>query len=242
SILVNNAVKFTDQGQIEYGFNLKNGSIEFFVKDTGIGIPKEKQQIIFEKFRQADDSHTRKHGGVGLGLAICKELAPLLGGELRVESEVGIGSTFSFSLPFIEVDVPVVNNPESNVPTIPDFSKKTILIAEDMESNFLFLKRLINLTKANIIWVQNGVDAINSVKDNPEIDLVLMDIRMPGMNGHDATKQIKLLRPELIVVAQTAYALPKDKDEALDAGCDDYLAKPIRKNDLFAIITKHLKG
>lgn len=242
SIFVNNAVKFTETGQIEYGFKLRNGSIEFFVKDTGIGIPKDKQDIIFEAFRQADDSHTRKHGGVGLGLAICKELAPLLGGELKVESEVGKGSTFCFSLPYVQVDVPIEDKADKIIPTIPDFSNNTILIAEDMESNFLFLNRLITLTKAKIIWVQNGVDAVTSVKEHPEIDLVLMDIRMPGMNGYEATKQIKFLRPELIVVAQTAYALAKDKDEALDAGCDDYIAKPIRKNDLFTIISKYLKG
>lgn len=239
-IFADNAVKFTEQGKIEYGFNLRDTNIDFFVSDTGIGIPNEKHQAIFDKFRQVDDSHTRKYSGIGMGLAICKELAPLLNGELRLESEVGMGSTFYFSLPYTESSDQEVKPKTRNTITI-DLSGKTILIAEDFEPNYIFLKRLLASTNANTIWVQNGIDAVRAVRKNAEIDLILMDILMPGLNGHQATRQIKALRPELIVIAQTAYAMIGDREQAFEHGCDDYITKPFRKHELLKIIAKHLK-
>ncbi|MEA3444403.1 MAG: response regulator [Bacteroidota bacterium] len=240
SKFVSNATKFADKGEIKYGFNIKNNDIEFFVSDTGIGIPKEKLDIIFEKFRQIDDAYTRKYGGIGLGLAICKELCQILNGKLRVDSEEGKGSTFYFTLNdvIIRPEDGVVNG---NLPELSfDFSGKTFLIAEDMESNYLFLKRMLNKTNAKIFWVQNGLDAVSMTKDNSEIDLVLMDIRMPIMDGHEATRQIKAIRPKVIVIAQTAFAMQSDKEKALESGCDDYISKPIKKDVLLNTIKKQL--
>ena len=238
SIFANNAVKFTETGTIEFGFNIENQNLVFFVKDTGIGIPREKQDIIFDKFRQVDDSHTRKYGGLGLGLAICKELSNILNGTLRVESEVGVGSTFYFRLPHTHNQAEIQKKENSQKDTAIDLTGKTILIAEDMESNYLYLKKLLSKTNTTIIWVQNGVDAVSQVDAHPEIELVLMDIRMPVMNGLEATQKIKENKPEIKVVAQTAYAMPKDEKLALDAGCDDYISKPIRGEKLFSCLKR----
>ena len=238
SIFASNAIKFTDQGSIEYGFQKNDQYIDFFVKDTGIGIPNKKQDIIFDKFRQVDDSHTRKHGGLGLGLAICKELSNILNGTLRVESEVGVGSTFYFRLPHTHNQAEMQKNEKLQKDTAIDLTGKTILIAEDMESNYLYLKKLLAKTNATIIWVQNGVDAVSQVGAHPEIELVLMDIRMPVMNGLEATQKIKENKPEIKIVAQTAYAMPKDEKLALEAGCDDYISKPIRSEKLYSSLNK----
>ncbi len=196
----------------------------------------KKQNIIFEKFRQVDDSHTRKYGGVGLGLSICQELAKLLGGEIRFTSEEGVGSVFYLNLKDVVVQTEQMKSKDDATRKLYDFSSKTILIADDMESNYLYLKRMLSKTLAKLIWVQNGVDAVSMVKSNEDIEMVLMDIRMPGMNGYEATKQIKSFRPEVIIIAQTAYAMQRDKEEAIEAGCDDYISKPIKKDVLLSII------
>ncbi len=240
SNFISNAVKFTDEGEIEYGFKVHNNDIEFFIRDSGIGIPEEKQQIIFDEFRQVDDSHTRKHGGLGLGLALTKELAKILDGEVKVQSRKGNGSTFCFMLK----DAIVVSIEKTSIEKIStsgfNFTGKTILVAEDMESNYLYLRRILQKTHAKILWAQNGIDAVNMIRQNPSIDLVLMDIRMPGLNGYEATKQIKAMNPDIFVIAQTAFAMLRDKDKAIKSGCDDYLAKPIKQDVLLNTIKKFL--
>ncbi len=243
--LLRNALKFTDMGSIEFGFVLKkeagNDIFQFFVRDTGIGIDKNYHETIFNIFRQIDDKHNRKFGGMGIGLAIAKKNTELLGGTIWVESEPAKGSVFYFTIPVSkgkdDVEIITEHKTESMAK---DYSGKTILIAEDERSNFDFLKILFSRMNIKVLWAQDGKEAVDICENDPSIDLVLMDIKMPVMNGFEATKIIKTFRPDLPVVAQTAYAMISDKQEAEDAGCDGYLSKPIKINYLTEILEKYL--
>jgi len=249
--LVKNALKFTHEGQINYGFTNEyiDGSsyLRFYVSDTGIGISKDKQKFIFNPFRQIDDSHTRTYEGIGIGLSISKKLTELLGGSIWLESEENVGSTFYFTIPYEKcitndkskmLETNEVSAAESKEKVIS--SSKTLLIVEDDEASYELLKILIGNPLVNIMWAKNGSMAINYCKNNQNIDLVLMDINMPIMNGHEATKEIRKIRPKLPIIAQTAYAIAGDKEKALDAGCDDYISKPIKKELLKEKIDKWL--
>ncbi len=239
--LLSNAIKFTDSGYIKFGYEVVNGTLQFFVKDTGIGIPIELQDKIFDSFRQVELELNRSYGGTGLGLAISKRLVSLLGGKIWVESEVGKGSIFYFTIPYLlatpKMENTGISKPESSVL---DFDSLTILVAEDEEINYLFIEEVLKELKIKLIHARNGKEAVELVKSRPDIDLVLMDIKMPVMNGYEATGQIKKFNPDLPVIAQTAYALAGDRIKALNAGCDDYLSKPIKSEDLSVIIHKVL--
>jgi CheY-like chemotaxis protein len=236
---IKNAIEYTEKGEIEIGFLTIENDIEFYVKDTGIGIPANKMDIIFEKFRQVDDTLNRIYGGVGLGLAICSEIAKLLKGKIRVESVEGKGSTFYFLLKnIIQKDI-LVTPTKSNF-NYYDLKDKIILIVEDEESNLLLLKEYFKRTKANIIWAKNGEDSIEICKKNAKIHLVLMDIRLPGIDGMEAAKRIKTFRPEIKIIAQTAFAFSSDRKKILDTYCDDYISKPIKFNNLMTAIINQL--
>ena len=233
--LLKNALKFTSSGSIEFGCSLstdnKQPQINFFVKDTGIGIPKAKQKLIFEVFRQADESQTRIHGGTGLGLTICKRLIDLMGGDIWVESKEGKGASFYFTIPLTKsesenLDSTIVN-PKLSI------ANKTVLIAEDDETSYLFLETILTREGISCIWVKDGLEAVEYCQKSNRIDLILMDINMPKMNGYEATKQIKEIQPELPIIAQTAFAIEGDKEKILASGCDDYISKPINKANLF---------
>jgi PAS domain S-box-containing protein len=241
--LVKNAINFTISGNINFGYRIVseqgNPMLKFFVEDTGIGIPKGKQDIIFDVFRQLDDSYTRKVGGTGLGLAISKKLTELLGGRIWLDSEEGKGSTFYFTIPLghnNEMDTSKINAKEMKI----DLTGKTILIVEDVENSYEFLKIVIEKSGANTLWACNGEESISCCRENDSIDLVLMDINMPDMNGYEATIEIKKFKPNLPIIAQTAYAISGDREQSLEAGCDDYISKPINKGELFRLINKHL--
>jgi len=233
--LLKNALKFTNEGSVKFGCFLHEEEeqqfIKFFVKDSGIGIPQKAQKLIFEVFRQADDSQTRIYGGTGLGLTICKKLTKLMGGDIWIESEKGNGALFYFTIPF-------TNKSEKHSvttslePTI-NFDNKTVLIAEDDETSFSFLDALLTSKGMTCIRVNDGAEAVAYCKENNKIDLLLMDINMPNMNGILATEQIKKIRPEIPIIAQTAFAIEGDKEKILAAGCDNYISKPINKHDLF---------
>ena len=240
--LLKNAIKFTDNGHIILRYSIKAKEIKFYVEDTGIGIPSDKIDIVFKKFRQVDDSHTRKYGGVGLGLAICSEIANTLNGKLEVESQEGKGTTFCFTLKdAVDVEgIPSIKD-DSKIPEI-NLSGYTILVVEDVESNFLLLKNYLALTHASVRWARNGEESIEICRNNPDIDLVLMDIRMPGIDGFETTRRIKAFRPELKIIAQTAFAMKEDKKLTMEANCDDYMSKPIRLNDFIKMLVKHLDG
>ncbi len=245
SNLVGNALKYTIKGEINFGYKMikENNKelIQFFIKDTGIGIPSNKIDVIFERFRQGDDSYTREYGGTGLGLAISKNIAKLLNGDITVESKEGQGSAFYFTIPFenskktkyIEGKKPIQT-------TSIDLTDTTILIAEDVESNFRLLETYLHKTKAKIIWAKNGQEALDECLKNKSIDLILMDMQMPEMNGYEATQLIKSIRPDLPIIAETAFALAGDQEKILEAGCDDYLSKPIKANELYEKLKKHL--
>jgi PAS domain S-box-containing protein len=231
--LLNNAIKYTPEGRIEFGFTIVDQDITFFVSDTGIGIPDDKIDVVFKKFRQGDEKHTRVHDGVGLGLAICKEIAALLNGKIWVETAENKGTVFYFSLSnAVQPDDPSVKNERKRTQPI-NLSGKTILIVDDMQDNIHLLERFLVHTKASVLTAGSGEEAITMVMENPGIDLVYMDLKMPGMDGYQATEKLLVIRPDLKVVAQTAHAVTGVRERVLSSGCQGYIAKPIRRDELY---------
>jgi PAS domain S-box-containing protein len=239
--LIGNAIKFTESGQVEFGYQLKEKVLEFYVKDTGIGISKEKQKLVFERFTQADDSLTRKFGGSGLGLAISRGLIELLGGHIWMSSELHKGSTFYFTIPYIPTfDDENLPKPIEELRTDFDWKHRSFLIVEDDKVSYKFLEGVFRKTGAKIFHAENGLRAIEYCRTKPEIDMVLMDIQLPEMSGLDATRIIKALRKDLPIIAQTANAMSEDKERCLEVGCVDYVSKPINIGILFNKIDKYL--
>lgn len=243
SNLLENALKFTNKGFIEFGYYLKRNSepakLEIYVKDTGIGIKPEKHEIIFERFSQAEKGLSKKVGGLGLGLSIAKENTALLGGEISVESEMMNGTTFFITIPYKPRGINTKT--ESKSDTIQN--KYTILIAEDEEVNYMYLEVLLKdiiKLNCNLIHAKNGQEAVEICKNNPAIEFILMDLKMPIMNGYRAAKQIRELRPNVPIVAQTAYSTAEEIDKAIAAGCDDFISKPISKETLNKVLRKHM--
>lgn len=236
--LLKNALKFTKEGIITCVYKIKTEYLEFFVKDTGSGINNDMQDLIFEMFRQEDSSMTRGYEGSGLGLTIAKGLVTLLGGEIFVASEKGKGSEFKFTIPLKNYGKSIL--PDAIEITKPKSTKTPlILIAEDDDLNYLFLEAVLDSLGYNYIHAVNGKEAVDFCRQNPEISIVLMDIKMPVLNGDEATKQIRVFRSELPIIATTAYAQTGDEHYFLEAGCNDYLPKPIKKEKLLAIIKKY---
>jgi len=243
--LIENSLKFTHEGFVEFGYTLTQAEdlpvIEFFVRDTGIGIPPEMHQIIFERFRQVDDTNTRKYGGTGLGLTISKNLIKLLGGEIQLISDIGKGTTFKIRLP-LQMPATVVPEPlkqPAPVPSSGDWTKKNVLVVEDEDSNFFLMERILRKTGARLIWAKNGLEAVEMV-NKQDVDVILMDIRMPVMDGYEATEIIKQSKPSIPIIAQTAYALKGEREKSLSAGCDGYISKPIDSRELILLLQKFL--
>ena len=238
TILINNALKFTRQGNIKCGYRITSGFLEFFVRDTGIGIVPDKLNFIFEMFSQEESSNTRGYEGSGLGLTIAKALVKLLGGQIKVISEKGRGSVFTFTVPYnaptLTEKIPVVKTKETT-----ETNQLLVLIAEDEESNYLYMKVLMKLIGCDYIHVVNGAEAVEMCRQNKKITLVLMDIKMPVMNGLEATQLIHSFRPELPIIATTAYAETGDEHRFLAAGCDGFLAKPVKKENLLVLMQKY---
>jgi PAS domain S-box-containing protein len=238
--LISNAFKFTNEGKIEGGCRLdKNNNLLFFVSDTGLGIPADKQEFIFERFAQLHQVSQRNVRGTGLGLSIVKGLVNLLGGEIFLESEPGKGSTFSFSFPY-----KITLRSQHVSKEIKEFSDKVlinkkILIVEDDFYNSEYLKEILSGIGINVLQAEDGKGAIEMALSQP-IDLILMDIRLPDMNGYEASLQIQQHKPHLKIIAQTAYAAQEEKQKALDAGCCDYISKPTRQDALLSMLNKHL--
>lgn len=246
SNLLTNAFKFTEKGVIEMGYELINShEIKFFVKDTGIGIDPRFHKAVFERFRKLDEEQDRFYSGSGLGLAICKKLSELLGGKIWVEGNVGEGSQFYFVHP----DYSLMRNFQEQKGTNKqkadyDWKNKKIAIAEDEENNYILLERIITKNGAEVTWFRDGkdiVDYFSGLKNN-DIDLVLMDIKMPVMDGYQALQKIKILFPDIIVVAQTAYAMTEDIAIIRKKGFHDFLTKPINIDSLKEKLNKYLSS
>jgi PAS domain S-box-containing protein len=244
SNLISNALKFTVKGTITFGYTLQDDNLLFFVKDTGIGIPEDKFSLIFDHFRQADESTTRLYGGIGLGLPISKGIVEQLGGKIWVTSTLHAGSEFYFTIPYRVAVTPVkkeLDDTRLSVISKNDLKGKTVLVAEDADSNYLFIEVLLLKTNAKVIRAINGNEAVKYCRKNKDIDIVLMDLYMPVVSGIEASIQIKSFRPDLPIIALTAYVLENDRERSLEAGCDDYLPKPIDINELFEKLKRYLK-
>jgi len=236
--LVKNAIKYTKEGTISYGCDKKGDNLVFFVKDTGIGIPVDRQEAVFERFIQADISDRHALQGAGLGLAISKAYAELLGGRIWLESEEGKGSTFYFAIPYATVPEEESTNSEvvAEGETKNHIQTLKILIAEDDEISDMLITIDIKNFGKEILKARNGFEAVEVCRNNPDTDLILMDIQMPVMNGHEATRQIRQFNNEVIIIAQTAYFSEVDKNKALECGCTDFVSKPINQSVLIGKI------
>ncbi len=239
--LLKNAFKFTFEGYVEFGFSIVTiegkENLKFFIKDTGIGIREEYTQIIFQTFRQVDDTNTRLFGGTGVGLSVAKKYSDMINGKIWVESIYGEGSTFFLTMPYTEVKPAKT---EVNLSITPKFPDKTILIAEDEVSNYELLLIYLEDLEVNTLWAHNGEEAVSMCQANKNIDLVLMDIKMPKMSGLDATSIIRRTHSNLPIIAQTAFVLHGDEEKAFEVGCNDYIGKPIKRKDLYVLLSKYL--
>jgi PAS domain S-box-containing protein len=239
--LVKNAIKYTNKGSIEFGYilvdSVNSPSVQFYVKDTGIGIPPDRQGPIFERFIQADITDKMARQGAGLGLSITKAYVEMLGGKIWVESRLGMGSTFFFTLPYhADPIIAPVNQQLTPEGTSKNVRKLKILIAEDDETSEMLMDIIVKTFGKQIIKARSGVEAVEACRNNPDLDLILMDIRMPEMDGYKATLQIREFNKEVVIIAQTAYGLTGDKEKAIESGCNDYISKPVSKDELFALI------
>ena len=234
------AAKYSTSSAAKYSTS-SGAELEFYVKDTGIGIPKEKQKAIFDRFVQADIEDKNAYEGSGLGLPISKAYVEILGGKIRVESEEGKGSQFYFTIPYNTSNKEILKNKKESLTIIPESQTNTlkILIAEDDEDGIMHLSILLKAIAKEIIVANTGDRVIELCRNTKDIDLVLMDIKMPKGNGYDATKQIRQFNKDIIIIAQTAYGLAGDREKALEAGCNDYISKPIVEAELLSLIQKY---
>ncbi len=241
--LTKNAIKYSNRGIVEIGVDKKGDFLEFYLKDDGIGIPLERQEAIFNRFIQADIGDKRAFEGAGLGLSISKAFVEMLGGEIWLESKEGIGSTFYFTIPCDnnikdrDLSEYVYTNYELNQSGM----SLKVLIVEDDNISKNFLELLVKPLSEQIIVAKNGFEAVKSFEENQDIDLILMDMKMPVMDGYEATRQIREMNKDVIIIAQTAYSLIGDKDKSIEAGCNDYITKPIFKDKLMTLINKYFK-
>lgn len=241
SNLVSNAVKFTNEGFIKMGYMVKENMLEIYVEDSGIGIPSTMHEEIFDRFTQVEKTSTRFFGGSGLGLSISKGYAELLGGNLRLQSDIDKGSIFYVTIPFKKVlKKDFISEEVNNIKEFNLKETKTILVAEDEDLNFMYIEELLSAANFNLLRAVNGIEAIDLIKSNPQIDLVLMDIKMPVMHGIEATIEIRKFAPNLLIIAQTAYSTPSDIEKIIQVGCNDILIKPFSRKDLMAKINEFL--
>ncbi|NLV19764.1 MAG: response regulator [Bacteroidetes bacterium] len=245
SHLMDNAIKFTLDGSIELSFCKEEARLIFRIKDTGIGISKENLARIFEEFRQEIDGHHRPFEGLGIGLTLAKEVIERMGGTIFVESEKGIGSEFSFSIPYRAAGSTKAKNRgvfTDQSPEQLDWSSKKCLLVDDNKDVLTYLNRTLLDTGVRILTARSGKEAIEIITDTPDIDVVLLDMQMPEMNGIDAAKCIRSIRKDLPIIAQTAFVFEDDKDIILEAGCDACLIKPIRKEHLLTVMSSFIKA
>ena len=236
-----NALKFTNQGSINFGYTKTNGSLTFYVSDSGIGIPLDIQGKIFDRFYQGDPPSSGIEKGSGLGLSISKAYVEMLGGSIRVESAINKGSTFIFTIPYLHPDSSTTDQLSSDTQeSVLNIPGLTILIAEDDCISTFLLKKILSCNNLTIHYAENGQQAVELVKQYPKINLVLMDLQMPLIDGFEATRLIKLFRPDLPVIAQTALHSKEDRVITNKAGFDGFISKPIDKKELLELMRKLL--
>jgi signal transduction histidine kinase/CheY-like chemotaxis protein len=236
--LVKNAIKYTEKGEIEIGCVNKGHFLEFYVKDTGIGIPEERQQAVFERFIQADIEDKMARQGAGLGLAITKAYIDLMGGRIWLESKEGVGSIFYFTVPFDVKDEPTSEfqvNVAANEADA-EASQLVIMIVEDDSASEILLERNLKRLVKKIIKAGTGSEAVELTRKYHDIDLIFMDIRLPGMDGYEATRKIREFNKDVVIIAQTAFGLAGDREKAIASGCNDYISKPINKEALHQLL------
>lgn len=236
--LLSNSIKFTKEGTITFGFKMKNENIvEFFIEDTGIGLKKEDFDEIFIKFKVVNEAFSKKIGGAGLGLTISKHIVKKLGGELWLESKEGVGSTFFFTIKL---------NDKGNTNNVFDvnWNDKVILVADDVEMNYLFIEAALRKTNVNLMWAKNGKEAFSMFNYNyqkdEDIDLIIMDIQMPYLNGYEATRRIKQVSGDVPIISHTAYDFEEEKEKSIKAGCDDYISKPVTSKMLISKLNQYI--
>lgn len=233
--LLDNSIKFTQKGEIELAYTEESGSRELYIQDTGIGISQEALERVFEIFTQENPSNTRGHEGSGLGLSISSGMAKLIGAEIQIESEKGKGTRVRILFdPALKKTKSLESAAAGNKQTNREL--KTILIAEDDDLNYLFFEHILKCRADKLIRAVTGKEAVEIYRTNPSIDLILMDIQMPEMNGYEATEQIRKFDQKVVIIAQTAYAMTGDKEKALRVGCNEHITKPVSKSQLFMLL------
>ncbi|MCF8228242.1 MAG: PAS domain S-box protein [Bacteroidales bacterium] len=241
--LIANAIKYTKKGSIEFGYNRKNTEIEFYCKDTGIGIPENRQEAIFDPFVQADLNYSKAYEGACLSLSITKAYIELLGGEIWLESMEDKGTNFYFTIP--AEGLPEDNGPkktdQKNKAVNTDLKDIKLLIVEDEKYVDMYLSILLENQCNKLLHAATGKEAVEVCRNIVDIDCILMDLKMPELNGYEATRQIRTFNKKVIIIAQTAYALQGDRKKALKAGCNDYITKPIVKENLFETLSKYFR-
>lgn len=236
--LITNAVKFTEKGFVSFGYSIDEEQevLKFTIQDSGLGISEDYSKVIFDRFRRIEDNATNEMTGLGLGLSITKAYVEMLGGEISVDSTIGIGSVFTFTIPLQYDETVVESKPRKKISFSGNYENEIILIAEDDNINFLLLKKIIESKNHTVLRAFNGQEAVNICAKNPDISLVFMDIKMPVLNGFEAFEQIKVLKPELPVIAQTAYSSFEDKERIMQFGFMDYITKPLDKEKIFELL------
>jgi CheY-like chemotaxis protein len=240
---MDNAVKFTLEGSVELSYAREEENLILRIKDTGIGIKKENLLRIFEEFRQEIDGHHRPFEGLGVGLTLAKEVIERMGGNISVKSEKGIGSEFSFTIPYRPAGSSRMKakDPAKLTATL-DWSTRKCLLVDDNKDVLIYLNRILLDTGITVIMARSGMEAVGFVKSNADLDVVLLDMQMPEMNGIEVTREIRKIRKTLPIIAQTAFIFEDDKDIILEAGCDACLIKPIRKDHLLTVLSGFIKS
>lgn len=236
--LIKNAVKFTDKGKIRISNKIEDGKLWFSVSDTGRGIPKEKFESVFDRFVQVDMGGSRNYDGSGIGLSIVKAYIEALNGSIKIESELGKGSTFTFTIPYHPANVEFKES-NDRVLAVDRAGNKVILVAEDDDINYYLIERLLG-REFDILHAKTGEDAVKLFNDNPAISLILMDIKMPGeYDGLEAVRRIRKSHHDIPIIAQTAFTMDADKNKAIKAGCNEVITKPFNTNELYNLINKY---
>jgi hypothetical protein len=246
--LVKNAIKYTHDGSIEFGYTVIPGiaysELEFYVKDTGIGIREDRQEAIFERFIQADIVDTHAYQGAGLGLAISKAYVEMLSGRIYLKSKPGIGTVFYFTIPYNaeKKEDKIIEEAARPEETALLLKNLKILIAEDDKASEILISWELKKYCSEVIIVNNGIEAVETCRKNPDINLILMDIKMPKMDGYEASREIRKFNTDVVIIAQTAFALSGDREKSIESGCNDHISKPINNKVLKALIAEHFRN